>query len=185
MTLNRRPNTLWIVLLWSALLVGCGSNRSEPTPVAVVEPAVAQPAAAAIDPYGVQGKVEVHGSPQGLRYDVTFDVTSGVFQGNARIERQEEFWPPSFEIRIRGRNQPHQFVTLEADGFEPIAFLNEGNEKRVDFYDERGKHLDHSIESAFRIESEGTAEGLKLKVNLPERARSMRGMTIKYFTSGW
>ena len=153
--------------------------------MAVVEPAASQPAVAGMDPIGVQGKVELHGLPKGLWYDVTFDVKTSGFQGNARIERQEEIWPPSFEIRIRGGNQMHKFVTLDADGFAPISFLNEGNEKQVDFYDERGKHLDHWIEGAFRIESEGTAEGLMMKVNLPERARSMRGMTITYFNFGW
>src|SRR5690349_11323256 len=85
MILKRGPKALGVVLVSGALLVGCGSHRSAPDPVAGVEPAVELPAA--------KGKIEVHGSPRNPRYDVTFDVTSDGFRGKARIERPEKGWP--------------------------------------------------------------------------------------------
>src|SRR4051794_15786118 len=106
MILKRSTTALGVILLSSALLVGCGSNRSEPKPGAAVEPTVVKPA---VEPSRVQGKGEVHGSPQSPRYDVTFDVKSDGFRGNARIERQEKVWPESLEIQIRGQHYAIQF----------------------------------------------------------------------------
>lgn len=182
MVLNRGLNAFGVVLLWSAFIVGCGSKHSEPGPVAVVQPAVVEPA---VDLAGVKGMVEVHGSPQSPRYEVTFDVTSDGSRGNARIEREEKVWPESLEIQIRGRHYAIQFVTVTPDGFGAISLSNVPKEKGVRFYDERGNHLDQPIENAFRIETEETGEGLSVKVKLPEQARSMRGMTISYYTFSW
>jgi hypothetical protein len=127
MILSRISYAVAMVLLASTLLVGCESNRTEPPPVAEAEPA--------IEPLVGQGTVAVQGTPQNPRYDVTFDAANvAIFRGKARIERQEA--APNFEMRIRGRSAPHQWVTLNADGFGPIFIFNEASEKRDDFYDE-------------------------------------------------
>jgi hypothetical protein len=186
MILSRCPYAVGTVLFTNMLLVGCGSNRSEPSPLAEAEPVPAAKAAPAPDSPVVKGTVEVRGSPQNLRYDVTFDAKSDsyLFCGNARVERQEEIWPTSFEVQFRGRRQPHILVTLKLDGFGPILLSNYPK-KSVNFYDESGKHLDQPIENAFLIQTEDTGECLIAKVKLPEQARSMRGMTIEYETFAW
>src|SRR5262245_36685705 len=86
---------------------------------------------------GARSTFAVRGTPLHPQYLVTFDSYSGV----ACLERQGEFWPESFDLKIRGGRDTILSVLLAPDGYGEMSLLFFPNQKRVYYYDERGKCL--------------------------------------------
>jgi hypothetical protein len=167
-------NCLQAPVLVVLLGVGCDSNGPE-----VVGPPISTVTCRFKD---AGGKFEVRGTPQIPRFIVQFDN----YSGSACLERHEQLWPDRFDVKISGSRNTILFVSLTPDGFGEIHLHFVPGKKWVNYYDDKGKWLEHSTDKAFQIETKETADGgLEVKVTMPAPARSVRRLELKYWSTCW
>jgi hypothetical protein len=130
---------------------------------------------------GAAGIYQVRGAPQSPHYIVKF----GSHSGSACLERREQFWPETFEMKISGDRDTILFVTLTPGGYGEVHLLFAPGKKWVNYYDGRGKRLDRPAGGSFRIETEETADGVDVTVTLHRAARSMRSLDVNYYSTSW
>jgi hypothetical protein len=130
---------------------------------------------------GDLGSFDVRGTPQNPQYVVQF----GSYSAAARLERHEQPWPETFDLKIIGPRDTLLWVCLVPEDCGEMLLLCGDNKKYVNYYDERGKRLEHPTDRAFRFDAEETTHAVNVRVTLPRWARSMRTLDVLYYSTFW
>lgn len=180
MTIRNCSQTLVLVLLFGPIPALCDLKGPE-----VVGPPISTVTCRFQGYFGegrdANSKFAVRGTPQNPQFIVKFDS----YSGRARLERHEQPWPETFEMKISGARDTIHFVSLIPAGFGEIHLYFVPNKKLVKYYDDRGNRLDQPTVKAFHIETKETADGFDVKVTLPKPARSVRSLDVKYWSTCW
>jgi hypothetical protein len=167
-----------LALLLVLLPFGTRPGAADPSPSVTGESQFAPTTCKFDDPGGT---FKIEGTAREKKYLVAFPK----WQGKAVLERHDQFWPGTFEMKITGVRDTILSVSLTPGGCKQMSLLALPGKKWVQYFDEHGKWLDKASDTAFRFETEETDQGMEVKVTLPKTARSMRRLTVDYYSTCW
>ena len=107
--------------------------------------------------------------------------TAGAF-----LERHEQDWPETFDLKISGQRDAILCVSLIPEGYGEMHLLALSRKKEATYFNARGECLDDKpAADAFRIETADTPTGVAVTVTLPPGARLVRRLEVKYYSTWW
>ena len=173
--------TLVLLFLLGAALIASDSERSK-----AIRPQIA-PVTCRFQVACEEGRhaasdFQIRGTSRHPEYVVQFDS----WDGSAFLERHEQDWPETFDLKISGQRDAILCVSLIPEGYGEMHLLALSRKKEATYFNARGECLDDKpAADAFRIETADTPTGVAVTVTLPPGARLVRRLEVKYYSTWW